>query len=287
MVSTTDVSNGCRRRAVAGLAGCTQCGRPGVLRRGRCGGCYEAHRRKQVILGVWDARRTPLGPVVAHINDLLDAGLSQARIAQLAGTSDDWIRKLRRPGRKWVEPPVADAVLAIPIPAAAHHLMAGQSRVDATGTRRRLQALSAIGYSQEDLIGRLGMAAAWAHCLWSDQKLLVAAATAARVEALYNELSMTPGTASRARLWAVRRGYPPPLAWDDDAIDDPGARPCPPVGVVRPISCAGRRAVPTNFADVVNDHRALGRTDDDIADRLGLKLDTLQSRLRRIEEKAS
>lgn len=285
MVSITDVSNTSRRRAVAGLTGCIRCGRPGVLRRGLCGAHYEALRRKQKILGVWDGRRTQAGPVLAHIDVLVDAGLSRYRIAQLAGTSPDWIRKARRPGRKWVEQPVAAAVLAIPIPAAPQHVMAAGSRVDATGTRRRLQALTALGYTQTALIARMGMALAWAHCLWSERKQMVSAATARRVEQLYDELSMTPArpgvSASRARNLAARRGYPPPLAWDDGALDDPGARPYPPSAEVRALRNAGRRAVPPNFVEVVADHRALGRSDDDIAARLGLKVDTLQTRLRR------
>jgi hypothetical protein len=282
VVSTTDITNMSRRAAVMSLEGCTVCGRTGVLRRGLCGADYEALRRKHTYLGIWDARRAPVGPVLEHIDVLIDAGLSRSAVAALAGTTTTWMRRAARPGRKWVESPVAAAVLAIPVPVAPQHLAPGGSRVDATGTVRRLQALTALGYTQEAVLARLGVSG-WGHCLWSGRRRLVNAATARRVERLYEELCMTPAPpspgATRARNTAARRGYPPPLAWDD--IDDPDARPYVPPTVVRPLTSAGRRAVPHDFAEVVADHRALGRSDDAIAAALGLKLDTLQMRLRR------
>jgi hypothetical protein len=38
---------------------------------------------------------------------------------------------------------------------------------------------------------------------------------------------MRPGPSHRTRARARALGYAPPLAWDDDAIDDPSAQPCP------------------------------------------------------------
>jgi hypothetical protein len=49
--------------------------------------------------------------------------------------------------------------------------------------------------------------------------------TAGQVARVYDELAMTPGPSTRARDAAARRGWVPPLAWDDDEIDDPQARP--------------------------------------------------------------
>ena len=42
-----------------------------------------------------------------------------------------------------------------------------------------------------------------------------------RIADAYDELSMRQGPSVRNR----RLGYPPPLAWDDETIDDPRARP--------------------------------------------------------------
>ena len=53
--------------------------------------------------------------------------------------------------------------------------------------------------------------------------------TARTVSAMYDRLSMQPApesiTAARTRLWASRKGFAPPLAWDDETIDDPMAEP--------------------------------------------------------------
>ncbi|WP_295694431.1 hypothetical protein, partial [Lapillicoccus sp.] len=46
-----------------------------------------------------------------------------------------------------------------------------------------------------------------------------------QVRQVYDRLSMTPGPSPTARARAAARGYAPPLAWDDDTIDDPRALP--------------------------------------------------------------
>lgn len=114
-----------------------------------------------------------------------------------------------------------------------------EHQVDATGTRRRLQALMRCGYSLPVLAARLGC---------SRQELrrklhergTVTAATARAVADLYDDLwdQPPPGSsrqekcsASRSRNYARERGWPPPAAWDDDPgphfIDDPAAVPSP------------------------------------------------------------
>lgn len=98
--------------------------------------------------------------------------------------------------------------------------------VPAAGTVRRLQALVALGYSWSRLSKHLGVTVTRA----AQIGLLpitghVNRRTAARVKALYDELSTTPGTDRYALTVARRHGFYPPLAWDDDTIDDPAAQP--------------------------------------------------------------
>ncbi len=99
--------------------------------------------------------------------------------------------------------------------------------VDATGTRRRLQALAAVGWSLAEQSRRLGWHESTAHRVASRQWVWVE--TAEKVRGLYDELAMTPGTNRRARNDAARKGWPPPLAWSDEEIDDPDATPAVPV----------------------------------------------------------
>lgn len=93
--------------------------------------------------------------------------------------------------------------------------------IDPTGTRRRLQALAAIGWRKADICARLGF-----HPRALDFTVPVKtmpARKAARIAQLYDELSMIPGPSEETRRRAAAKGWSPPLAWDD--IDDPASRP--------------------------------------------------------------
>lgn len=106
----------------------------------------------------------------------------------------------------------------------------GNKSVDATGTRRRVEALCCLGWSTTQIGERIGMIQ---NQLWmTTQQDTVYVTTAARVAEAYEVLSMTvpPMTTtserisvSRTRSHALRAGYAPPLAWDN--IDDPNERP--------------------------------------------------------------
>lgn len=95
--------------------------------------------------------------------------------------------------------------------------------VDATGTHRRLQALAAIGWATRPLAAKVGVTPT-AIKQWMRREL-VQPKTAARVAELYDELWNQPGPSVKGRAHARRMGWPSPLAWDDDTIDDPAARP--------------------------------------------------------------
>jgi hypothetical protein len=94
--------------------------------------------------------------------------------------------------------------------------------VDATGTRRRLQALAVIGWGTGQLAGQAGVTPTavkqWMH------RGQVQPHTAARVADLYDRLWDKPGPSAKARAHAVKSGWAPPLAWDEGSIDDPQAR---------------------------------------------------------------
>ena len=95
--------------------------------------------------------------------------------------------------------------------------------IDGTGTRRRLQALVAIGWTAPLIGARLDVTQALITRLYHRPR--VNSQTAAAVRALYDELWNVPGPSWRSRYRARVAGWPPPLAWDDDTIDDPTAWP--------------------------------------------------------------
>lgn len=95
------------------------------------------------------------------------------------------------------------------------------------GTRRRLHALTAVGWSAHALAERLGVTQGVVAAL-STRTKRVHPSTAAAVRRLYDDLwDQTPPAAGseRARRYAAAQGWPPPMAWDDDDLDDPAATP--------------------------------------------------------------
>lgn len=114
-------------------------------------------------------------------------------------------------------------------------LLRGQAgRIDATGTRRRLQALVCLGYNWK-LLGQHVGASENMIKRWAERDApgaYVFRDTADKVGAVYERLSMKLpplGTtadriaAAKARNRARRAGWAPPLAWDD--VDDPDEKP--------------------------------------------------------------
>ena len=93
----------------------------------------------------------------------------------------------------------------------------GAILVDATGTHRRLQALCAMGYSMAELSRMLGRSERYLAVIL-DHKV-INPKSAALVAALYDAHSHIPGPSNRAKLRALKKGWKPPLAWDN--IDDP------------------------------------------------------------------
>lgn len=97
--------------------------------------------------------------------------------------------------------------------------------VDATGTRRRVQALAAIGWSVMEQARQLGVAEMAIRGILA--KTSIWASTATRHAALYDRLIALPPPTGRgptaARTHAAKHGWAPPSAWFD--IDDPDEQP--------------------------------------------------------------
>src|SRR3954453_1955215 len=125
-----------------------------VKDRCRCTDCTAANTTasrtatRERIYGRWQPY-VDAAPVREHIVALRVAGIGVERIAQLAGLSVSHIRQLAEHGHgdrqttRRVRPSTATRVLGIGIDNADR---APRSRVDATGPRRRLQALIAVGW---------------------------------------------------------------------------------------------------------------------------------------------
>jgi hypothetical protein len=185
----------------------------------RCSGCdADFKRRKKLsrngMCGMVDAE-----PVRKHIIALQSRGYGTAGIATAAGVGNQLIEYALTTARK-VHRDTARKILAVTEPAGL---------VDVTGTRRRLQALAALGWTFSDMSERLGYSRAAVHH-WT-RAGRVSQSTAGIVRRLYDELwDQPPPTgmgAKRNRAAAEQKGWWPPMCWDDDAIDNPDATPHP------------------------------------------------------------
>ena len=210
------------------------------LEKCRCPACtqaacdYENNRYRAIAYGRWhpfvDAE-----PVRQHIRALGEFGIGWIRAAKLAGVSTGGVSKILYGDRprglaptKRVRPETALKILAVE-PTLAN--VGARTPIDGTGTRRRLQALVAMGWTQSELARRLDMNRA--NFGRTIVNALVEAGTAQATLALYDELwrlnpvenGVPAHRAEASRRLARERSWAPVGAWDDDQIDDPAAFP--------------------------------------------------------------
>src|SRR5690349_9410942 len=129
----------------------------------RCSTCtaasiaYDTRRSRQIAYGRWQPL-VDADPVRAHLRKLMASGLGWQRAAGIAGIADSTVSRILygrhdKPPNKRVRPAIAQALLAIK---PSIDLLAAGTVIDATGTRRRTQALAAIGWSVNAQAARLG-----------------------------------------------------------------------------------------------------------------------------------
>lgn len=216
-------------------------------------------------------------PVKRHLVKLRAAGVGKRTIAQRSGVAQTVVNRLigidhSKPARR-IRPETARKLLAVTV---EDH--ADGAYIDSIGTTRRLQALVALGYSQTSLAARLGWTTANLNVITLGNRSQVTRATAQLIAALYDELSMTPGTSARARSVAARRGWLPPLAWDDDTIDSPHVQAPGARRTTSKVQCT---------AEDVHELLAMGETLDGIAARFAIRRNTVEQIIFRASKAAS
>ena len=183
-----------------------------------------AHRRRMIAYGRWEPY-VNAQPAREHVQRLLAANMGPKRISEVSGVAHGTISKLlygdygrgMAPSKR-IRRETEARLLAVE---ATIDTLADAALMPALGTRRRIQALHALGWPLSHLAQRLGIHRSnLCKVLRVEQ---VQAGTARRVRALYDALCMAPGPSQRARRAAAEKGWRPPLWWDDidtDFTDD-------------------------------------------------------------------
>lgn len=99
-------------------------------------------------------------------------------------------------------------------------------RVPVIGSRRRVQALITFGWPKYLIGQELGNRSRGTidHILYRAGDTITKDLHD-RVVRAFDRLAATPGPAPKSRAYGRRMGWPPPMAWDDDTIDDPAGKP--------------------------------------------------------------
>ncbi|QRY43139.1 helix-turn-helix transcriptional regulator [Mycolicibacterium boenickei] len=194
--------------------------------------------------------------------------MSWDTLAKLTGLSDTALRKLGA----WTDQSTVcldthQRVMAVPVP---RGLVDGGGWVPVVGSQRRIRALMAIGWTQGRIAEETGLGTGRAVSSVLNARTYVSARVAKSISDAFDRLHMTAGPSDllvrRARIW----GWPLPLQWDEDAIDDPDAQP----------HLIGREE--TSYPELyleMRDH--LGLSDHQIAAREGIKKQSLDKKLQR------
>lgn len=180
--------------------------------RGYCSSCYR-RRLHTGRYGYQDAT-----PAREHIARLRELGWTWQAIGQAAGLSPWVAHNLHRGTSRRLLPESLAALLSVPLDPIESH-----RGVSAVGPRRRVQALAWMGWPNHEIARRIGCSPPSLPTLLSRGR--ISTRLALRIAVVYDELSTTPGPSRVAAGKARQHGFAPPLAWDDERIDNPRCRP--------------------------------------------------------------
>jgi hypothetical protein len=237
----------------------------------------------------WNRRRTALiqqgqwqpftaaQPVRDHVNALRAAGMSPARISERTGVGIGTLNYLLFGEAEYPVPAQIRTESAQTLLAFWPTLddFADGARIDETGTIRRMQALATMGWLPVEIAKHTPLSK---HTFFNMRPgRRVTAAVARIVRDFYQQYADKPAeecgvrlrSARYARTWAAAKNFAPPIAWDDDTIDDPQAEPNYGDRTPRYIALA------ENCAELERQ----GHTREQIAERLGVTRDGLQAAL--------
>lgn len=188
----------------------------------RCDECVKAIRKYDKGRRIDEARGikriVPSTLARQHVEALVAAGMSRRTIASAAGYKDGTGLNVIL-NREKIRLTTEKKILAVKTHAGRTH----KGWVPAIGATRRMQALAWMGWPMKTVVEKIGINPDTASDLRNGKTRNITEALYELVAAFYDEHHMTHGGDRRSHLHAVRKGWQPPLAWDD--IDNPDEEP--------------------------------------------------------------
>ncbi|MCY0931632.1 hypothetical protein OTB20_36730 [Streptomyces sp. H27-H1] len=204
----------------------------------------EAKRRKYLAERGTPSRSKDIADIQRHVRRVYyEGGMTSHAMAAQAGVGRDTIMHLingyrvvqgRRVTTSCLLQSTIDKLWTIRLELPPDHGRAG-AHLPPLGTRRRLQALNAMGYDGVWMASQLGICAGNLSALMLGRRgrRYVYAATARRVAAFYDKYQHTDPADVGRSAWHVsttktragKNGYALPWCWDEETIDDPRTEP--------------------------------------------------------------
>ncbi|WP_280264677.1 hypothetical protein [Nocardia wallacei] len=261
------------------------CGSTTLFGRGMCSQCYNRARYRAQLRRTWTPDRTDAGPTREHLDRLQRAGLRNYQIARLSGVDASVLSRL--PEVEHVRHRTEAKILAVPVPDNSTDVVDETAKVPSVGAVRRVQALIASGYPQAELGRQLGIDKANMRALTGrvpggkNTGEWVTAARHRQVTELFDRLQMTPGPSQQARELGKRMGWALPFEWDEDALDDPKAKPVRGARWKPESARAERTNLRAQRRQQVQELTQLGLPASEIAQRLHVTVRTVERDRRR------
>lgn len=155
--------------------------------------------------------------VTSHLRLLLNHNWNYRQIADAAHISRKTVWNIVHGERATVRFDTAEAILKL-VPAERP-----DGTISSVGTRRRAQALAAMGWPLAWTAEQVGLSYTGLRDISAGRTKSIQRRYHDAVRALYRTHAMRPGPSQVARRVALGRGWVTAAAWDEKAIDDPAA----------------------------------------------------------------
>ena len=160
-----------------------------------------------------------------HLLYLQRCGVSQRAVAEISAVAEPTVARILTGTQRRVRRDIAGRLISTS-PRDTYDRVSDDGFVPRIGAQRRVRALFALGWTDRALTDRTGTpAGSFRAVAGRHDRRWISARWWRLVATTYDELWDQPGPCEPNRRRAARYGWDPPMAWDEEGIDDPLAGP--------------------------------------------------------------